>query len=47
MNAIGENRTRKGIFLKAFYKTWDQFATRTTIHGVKYINDPNGNHYTK
>lgn len=47
MKAFGEKRTTKEIFLRALKTTWDQFAIRTTIHGVRYINDPNGNIYTK
>lgn len=47
MNAYGERLTTRQIFMKALKKTWEKFAQRTMIHGVRYINDRNGNKYTK
>lgn len=51
--AIAKNPTKttpkkkEGIFGRALTVTWEQFTSTTTIHGLKHVNDPRGNRYTK
>jgi Amiloride-sensitive sodium channel len=51
--AIAKNPTKTSpkkkerIFSRAFVETWEQFTSTTTIHGLKHVNDPRGNRFTK
>jgi acid-sensing ion channel, other len=38
---------KEGLFKRSLNLTWEQFTSTTTIHGLKHVNDPRGNRFTK
>lgn len=40
-------KKKEGIFKIALSLTWDQFSSTTSIHGLKHVNDPRGNRWTR
>lgn len=53
--AIAKNPTKTtsktkegvGLFKRALELTWLQFSSTTSIHGLKHVNDPRGNRFTR
>ena len=38
---------KEGIFKSAFSKTLLQFSSKTSLHGIRHVNDTRGNRYTR
>lgn len=47
MIVIKDSTSRKEIFRQALKFTWRDFVERTTIHGLRYILDKQGNKFTR
>jgi hypothetical protein len=41
------NKRKESVFGRAFKLTMSQFLDSTTIHGMKHINEPRANKFTK
>lgn len=47
MIAIKHSAKFRDVFWETLKITWYEFAERTTIHGLRYIRDEQGNTFTR